>query len=299
MSALRCMSVNTWRGGVRNPDGTPADRLPALCEAIAAQGPHLVGVQEAHEWAADDGRLLQEVQGRLGLTAVQDSFAPGRSTGLLYDPDAMDLKEWETVTGAESGFTGFGGTARFDVGLPYSLSVVVAHMSHQSLPLAIHQASTANDRARRVADRAQPPGAPRAEAAMIFGDINAPRLSHPAAPAEPRPEDLPAANLAYRFTGPAGKEEVDRPVAELFDRCRWTDLALHLADRTGDPQEQAHLLASTGHGGFSVDRVYVTESVVPATSGLEHVTIPSDHAALYWEVDPALIDPTLTTCLHR
>ncbi|MEU0237729.1 hypothetical protein ABZ234_08555 [Nocardiopsis sp. NPDC006198] len=296
---LRCMSVNAWRSGTSNPDGSPADRIPALCEAIAAHAPAMVGFQEVNEWAKEDEKLLGEVEDRLGLTAVPGSFLPGQSTGLLYDPTAMECKEWEPAEGNEVFWQGFGGTARFDLGLPYSLAVVVVHLSHQSAPLALHQASAANDRVRRVADRSQPPGAPRAEAAMVFGDVNQPRLPHPEAPPEPSPDQLPAANLAYRFTGRAGEEQVDRPVAELFDRCRWTDLALHLANETADRREQARLLAPTGiNGGFAVDRVYVSESVVPAVRKLEQVDIPSDHKALVWEFTPSLIDPSLTTRLH-
>lgn len=293
------MSVNAWRSGIRSPDGSYDNRLPALCDAIAAQAPHLVGFQEVGEWARNDRTLLREVERRLGLTAVDDAFVPGRSTGLLYDPDALKCVEWEPVTGSEHTWQGFNGTARFDIGLPYSLAVVVVHLSHQSAPLALHQACLVNDRARRVADRTQSPGQVRAEAAVVFGDVNQPRLYHPAAPPEPLPQELPAANLAYRFTGVPGHEVVNRDVAELFVRCRWTDLALHLADLTNNPQEQARLLAPTGQGGFAVDRVYVTESVVPAARELRQVTIPSDHHALVWELTPALIDPALTTQLHR
>ncbi|WP_435109224.1 endonuclease/exonuclease/phosphatase family protein [Nocardiopsis synnemataformans] len=298
-TSLRCMSVNAWRSGIHNPDGTYDNRLPALCESIAAHSPTLVGFQEVNEWAKNDRKLLREVEERLGLTAVDDAFVPGRSTGLLYDPAVMELVEWEPITGSEHTWQGFGGTARFDIGLPFSLSVVVVHLSHQSAPLALHQASLVNDRARRVADRAQPPGAIKAEAAVVLGDVNQPRLHHPAAPPEPLPQELPAANLAYRYIGAPGHEVVDRTVAELFARCRWTDLALHLADLTTDPREQAALLAPTGQGGFAVDRVYVTESVVPASRGLRQVSVPSDHKALVWDLVPVLIDPSLTTRLHR
>jgi hypothetical protein len=33
-------------------------------------------------------------------------------------------------------------------------------------------------------------------------------------------------------------------------------------------------------------------------SNLVHVDIPSDHRALVWDLDPALIDPALTTRRH-
>lgn len=296
---FRCMSVNAWRSGVLNPDGSPANRLPALCEAIHAQRSHLVGFQEVNEWAKDKNRLLGEVEERLGLTAVPDSFVPDRSTGLLYDPTVMELVEWETPTDSEHAWQGFGGVALFDMGQPFRVSVTVVHLSHQSGPLALHQASKLNQRARRVADRSQPPGAVRGEACLFFGDVNQPRLPHAGAPAEPHPSTLPASNLAYRFRGRAGQEQADREVAELFERCRWTDLALHLANLTDDPHEQARLLAPTGRGGFAVDQVHVSESVVPAVSRLRQVEIPSDHRALVWNLDPSLIDPTLTTCLDR
>jgi hypothetical protein len=292
------MSVNAWRSAVWTPEGARDNRLPALCEAIRAHSPHLVGFQEVNEWAKDDGLLLREVEEHLGLTAVPDSFVPDRSTGLMYDPTAMDLVDWEPANSAQR-WQGFTGTALFNIGRPFWLSVVVVHLSHQSAPLALHQASLVSDRARRVSDRAQPPGRLRAEAAMVFGDVNQPPLHHAAAPPEPRPEDLPASNLAYRFKGRAGEEVVNRDVAELFDRCRWTDVARHLAEQADDPQKQARLLAPTGiNGGFAVDRVYVSESVVPAAADLHHVDIPSDHKALVWELAPALIDATLTTQLH-
>ncbi|GAA1095563.1 hypothetical protein [Nocardiopsis metallicus] len=293
---FRCMSANVWRSGVLTPEGTRQNRIPALCEAIAAQSPHLLGVQEANEWAKHDHRLLDEVSERVGLSAVRDSFAPDRSTGLLYDPQVMELVEWEPVFEANAGF---GGTALFDVGGPFFLSVIVVHLSHQSAPRALHQASLVNDRARRVADRRQPPGAVRAEASLVFGDVNQPDLFHPGAPPEPAPESLPAANLAYRFKGRAGAETVNRDVAELFERCRWHNVAHLLAEQTDDPGGQARLLAPTGHnGGFAVDRVLVTQSVAPAVSNLRHVDIPSDHRALVWELAPELIDPALTTRRH-
>lgn len=165
--------------------------------------------------------------------------------------------------------------------------------------LGVHQASLVNDRARRVSDRRQAPGAVRAEAALVFGDVNQPGLHHPAAPPDPSPQELPACNLAHRFTGMPGQEVVNRDVAELFARCRWTDLALHLADQTTDPGEQARLMAPTAHnGGFSIGRVYLTESLVPAAQPLKQADIPSDHRALVWDLDPTRIDPTLTTRLH-
>ncbi|SIO87197.1 endonuclease/exonuclease/phosphatase family protein [Nocardiopsis sp. JB363] len=294
---IRGMSANVWRSGVWTPERTPQNRIPALCEAITAQSPHLLGVQEADDWAKNDGLLLAEVEERLGLSAVKESFLPDRSTGLLYDPTVMDLVEWEPAPG--QGWQGFTGTARFDLGLEYSIAVIVVHLSHQSAPWALHQASLVNDRARRVSDRRQAPGAVRAEAALVFGDVNQPGLYHSAAPPDPRPQELPACNLAYRFTGMPGQEVVNRDVAELFARCRWTDLALHLADQSTDPGEQAQLMASTAHnGGFSIDRVYLTESVVPAARTLKQVDIPSDHRALVWEIDPARIDPAVTTRLH-
>ncbi|MGW5879475.1 hypothetical protein ACWFMI_23285 [Nocardiopsis terrae] len=290
------MSANVWRSGVLTPEGTRQNRIPALCEAITAHSPYLLGVQEANEWAKDDRRLLEEVQERIGLSAVQHSFAPNRSTGLLYDPQMMELVEWEPVSEANAGF---GGTALFDVGRPFFLSVIVVHLSHQSAPLALHQASLVNDRARRVADRRQPPGAERAEASLVFGDVNQPDLFHPCAPPEPSPQDLPAANLAYRFKGRAGAETVNRDVAELFERCRWHNVAHLLAEQTSDAQEQARLLAPTGrNGGFAVDRVLVTQSVAPAVSNLRHVDIPSDHRTLVWELAPERIDPALTTRRH-
>lgn len=180
--------------------------------------PHLLGVQEAYDWAKAEGRLLNEVEERVGLTSVTDSFLPGQSTGLLYDPTVMGLVEWEPTPKTRSGFTG---TALFDVGRPFFLSVIVVHLSHQSSPLALHQASLVNERARRVADRRQPPDVVRAEAGLVFGDVNQPDLRHPQAPPEPQPSDLPAANLAYHFKGRPGEETVNRDVAELFARCRW------------------------------------------------------------------------------
>lgn len=254
------MSVNAWRSGVLNPDGTPADRLPALCGAINAQGPHLVGFQEVNEWAKHDNHLLDEVEERLGLATVPGSFVADRSTGLLYDPQVMELVEWEPPTGSEHAWQGFGGVALFDVGQPFRISVTVVHLSHQSGPLALHQASLVNQRARRVADRSQPFGAVRAEAAVMFGDVNQPRLPHAGAPAEPHPRTLPAGNLAYRFTGRAGQEQVGREVAELFERCRWTDLALYLANLTDDPHEagaSARAYRAWGLRGRSGARVRV------------------------------------------
>lgn len=293
---VRCMSANVQRSGVWTPEYVRENRVPALCEAITEQAPHLLGVQEAYDWAKDEGHLLDEVEERIGLTSVTGSFLPGQSTGLLYDPTVLGLVEWEPAPETRSGFSG---TALFDIGRPFFLSVIVVHLSHQSSPLALHQASLVNERARRVADRRQPPDVVRAEAGLVFGDVNQPDLLHPQAPPEPRSSDLPAANLAYRFKGRPGEETVNRDVAELFARCRWHNVAHVLAEHQA-PQEQARLLAPTGlHGGFAVDRVLVTESVVPAVSNLLHVDIPSDHLALTWDLDPSLIAPARTTCLHR
>lgn len=294
---LTFMSVNTQRGGVLTTRRTPDNRLPALCDSINAHAPHLVGVQEADEWAKDDHKHLREVEQRLGLTALEASFIPNRSTGVLYDPAVMELVEWEPAPGVE--WQGFTGTALFDVGQPYKLAVAVVHLSHQSAPWALHQASLVNDRTRRLSDRRQPPGKPHAEAAVVFGDVNQPALHHPDAPPDPHPDDLPACNLAYRFKGMPGEEEVDREVSALFARCRWTDVALDAAQRSPDPAERTELLKDTGAGGFRVDRVYVTESVAPAVSAYGRVPIRSDHDALVWTLTPASIDPAATTTLHR
>lgn len=135
---------------------------------------------------------------------------------------------------------------------------------------------------------------------MIFGDVNRAKLPHPDAPADPRPDQVPAANVGYRWRTKAdGTLDVDREIAEKIARTRWTDAAHHVAAQTTDPDKKARLLAPTGDvGGFAVDWVLLSESMVPALVDMETAAIPSDHDALWWQLDPASIDPARVVRFH-
>ncbi|WP_331452151.1 endonuclease/exonuclease/phosphatase family protein [Streptomyces sp. SS162] len=222
---VRIVVQNLGLGALRNGNGDPEDRWPALAERILSTGPpDFVCLQEALGWGEFGHRQLARASYDLDMDPLP---LPPSSSGivpaLFYRRETLGRwTHWNTDF-ADQTLHGFG-AAVFDVGLPAPLTVISAHLDPFVPDRARHEAKLLATRALRYG----PYG-------IVAGDINYP----PADPKHPAPDyvEMRPYNRAARTRLPSesgGRITPERRIAETLSYTGFVDAAWELYERTGD-----------------------------------------------------------------
>ncbi|TDQ54315.1 endonuclease/exonuclease/phosphatase family protein [Actinorugispora endophytica] len=268
---MRLTSQNLLHGATQTPEGVPQDRWPAVAEAIRAENPDILCLQELHGWTSHNYQQLFRAERDLGMR-VAGWVPPARSRGgtlLMYRhrPGGIRMRQWESANSTEL-YNGLG-VAVFDFGGDAPLTVAGVHLQVASIEAATQEALLAVSRAYRYGGLG-----------VVMGDFNHQTLDDPAPDHTTRSPLSVAAR--WRF-GPDGSIVPDRSLARKLVLARMTDAAAHLAQVTGD----ASLTAPTAGGGIRTDQAWVTPPLVPALAAYRRIPHDaSDHHLISVDLDP-------------
>ncbi|MET9779221.1 endonuclease/exonuclease/phosphatase family protein [Streptomyces sp. NPDC006367] len=279
---LTVVVQNVGTGGIRNGDGDPEDRWPALAERIngAADRVDVVLLQEVSEWDKYGHKQLSRAMSDLGLDALP--LAPSRSglgTAILYRPEVLGRwVRWNTDFASET-LHGFG-IATFDLGLPAPLAFASVHLTPFDADAALSEANL-------IATRGYKYG----PFSVLGGDYNYP----PASSQHPAPDfsAMRPYNIASRTLLPDGDLvpaqglEPDRRVTRKMVHNGYVDVAWHLYQQTGDED----LLRPTGTDD-RIDQAWVSGALAPAVSDYRVLDSPRgavDHHGLVFRLETTAI----------
>ena len=256
MSALRIATYNLLHDGQDEEDRS---RLDAALEVLREAAPHVVMLQEARRFEADGGRLLLEVERRLGMRGWL-ALAPhtGQNTAVLVAPPI------EPRAFAADPVRFHHAAAHLTVALPGlgpELTLVSVHLSPASPAARLAEAAHLADLA--ATDRFS----------IVAGDCNSP------GPGDPEPGDwerLPA-HFRVRYLDEAG-ERSDRRALRLLAAAGFADAATAL----GAGAEPT--VPTTGHPDaefvdFRADRVLVSPPLADGIVGQRMIRDERTHRA--------------------
>ncbi|MCX4529290.1 endonuclease/exonuclease/phosphatase family protein [Streptomyces sp. NBC_01551] len=208
---IRIVFQNLGHGALKDGDGNPEDRWPAVTERIASIGApaDMVALNECAGWNLYGHKQLGRAMRDLDMDALPLPHSKsGYRPGLLYRPETMgrwlrwnDDFWFNTTHGA--------GVATFDVGLPKPLAVLPLHLDPHSADNALVEAKLLATRGMRYG----PFG-------MLIGDFNYP----PAFGPNPLFDQMRPYNLAARtlLTSP---DDPSAPVPDAAWRGWWSAAA--------------------------------------------------------------------------
>jgi exodeoxyribonuclease-3 len=265
MNTLRVATYNLLHGG---QDGGNRTRLDTALEILREAEPDVVALQEAKGFEREGGRLLFEVENRLGMRG-QLALAPrtGQNTAVFVAP-ALGL------LGFEADDLHFHHTAAIATlaapGVAAEITVISVHLS----PLSPET---------RLAEAAQLAGfAAPGSWTILAGDFNSP------GPADPEPGDwgsLPA-HFRVRYLNDAG-DASDRRAGARLGAAGFVDVAAELQtnDETSVPTRG---FPDSEFVPFRSDQVLVTPPL--ATRAVTHKVLKDDRTDTASDHYPVVVD---------
>ncbi|MGI5185376.1 endonuclease/exonuclease/phosphatase family protein [Dactylosporangium sp. CA-152071] len=273
---IRVVAQNLGNGGLRDSEGNPEDRWPALAERLRTAQPDVLLLNEARGWTEHGHRQLGRAQRDLGMYAAPlPPSKTGMRTAILFRPDTLGW--WTHTNDAVSQETTHGFViAAFPIpGLPAPITFAAAHLDPYLGDKALYEAKLIATAAYRYGPYA-----------VIGGDMNFPPEDGP----DPDYDQMRPYNLAARtlLTDPGTALRPDRRAAQMLHKCGYLDAALHLHRRTSDAQ----LLRRTGSDD-RIDRIHLSSAFGDAISNYQLLDLPagaSDHHGVAVDIDTDAID---------
>ncbi|WP_432982898.1 endonuclease/exonuclease/phosphatase family protein [Dactylosporangium sp. CA-233914] len=278
---IRVVVQNLCRGGLRDGDGNPQDRWPALAARIRAAQPDVLLLNEANEWDLHGHRQLGRAMADLDLdVAPLPPSKSGCRSAILYRTATLGRWTHTSFDLAQETTHGFVVTAFTVPGLPAPLTFAAGHLDPYSGDRAIYEAKLLATRAYRYGPFA-----------VVGGDMNYP----PEAGPDPdysrmRPYNLAARTLLHDPADTDADIQPDRRSAWMLRKAGYHDVAWHLSQRLGDET----LLRRTASDD-RIDRIHVTGPLADAVSNyqvLEEPADASDHHGIAADLDTDVIDHT-------
>ncbi|MEU0489973.1 endonuclease/exonuclease/phosphatase family protein [Nocardiopsis sp. NPDC006139] len=276
-TTVTVVAQNMSHSGLYTPNGDPdPDRWNGLMAAITEHRPDILLLQEIGKWHDYNRQPLFHAERDLGLRMAGHIITPaGGGTGVMINPDTIHIQQFEDRY-QHMVHHGLGVAVLELPGLDTPLAAISAHLTPYSATAAATEAQVMVARAYRYGGLG-----------LVGGDVN--HFSHRDDPAAvPDPATIPPYNRSSRWLVDAdGSLVPNRIVGRTLQLGGLTDVALHMADRTGDTS----LLAPTGRGRCRVDQFWVTPPLVPAiTSYVHHQHEFSDHSLILMRLDTSLVD---------
>ncbi|TDB71212.1 hypothetical protein E1264_42550 [Actinomadura sp. KC216] len=280
---LTAMTLNFQYGGRSDTRGRPENRWPALVDIVKKVSPDLLFGQEAHGWMTDP-RLQAEAEDSLGMLAKVAPSKSGAHTVIMYRPEVLEWKHWETKYGFEESRHGFG-VAVFDITadpkVTVPLTAISAHLHPSSLLRAAMEADVLVERIYRYGGMG-----------IIGGDINYQGIDDDDPDWEKAAPYFRAARC-HRRSGPDVPWLGNTLVAQTLSDGDLYDVANLIATRLDDPEADRELFAPTGHhGGIRNDQFWITDNMRDAVLG--YCRVPTGDAGDH----DAVVTTYETTALH-
>lgn len=276
-TTVTVLAQNFSHSGLYTPAGEPdPGRWSGLMATITEHRPDILLVQEIGKWNDHNRQPLFRAEGDLGLRMAGHIITPaGGGTGVMINPNTINIQQFEDRYQGMA-HHGLGVAVLTLPGLDTPLAAISAHLNPYSAVAAATEAQVMIARSYRYRGLG-----------LIGGDVN--HFSFRDDPAAvPDPATIPPYNRSSRWLVNADGDLVPtRIVGRTLQLGGLTDVALHVADHTGDTS----LLAPTGRGKCRVDQFWVTPPLVPALIDYEHHAHPySDHALILMRLDTSRVD---------
>ncbi|TDD27372.1 hypothetical protein E1287_34720 [Actinomadura sp. KC06] len=280
---LTTMSLNFQYAGRTDSRGRPDDRWPDQVDIIRKVNPDLLFGQEAHGWMSDP-RLQADAEDDLGMRAHVAPSRSGAHTVLMFRPDVLRWRQWETKYAYET-HHGFG-VGVFDIIADPEVKVPLTALTGHLIPYSVQKASI---EAQVWIGRLYRYGG----MGVIGADVN----SQGVADDDPDWCAVPPYNRSarcHRRIGPDGPWLGNPLVAQTLSDGDLFDVANLISARLDDPVADKELFAPTGHhGGVRTDQFWVTRNMCEAVTGYRRIATgkAGDH--------DGVVSTYETTALHH